>query len=161
LIRETDGLIERVEKVNEALLAAARQAARETIEAQRAAVGTDLERVVSEAMTRETILQPLEWLRDSVVKQQSLAHLAQAESEAVRLKDHALGAIGKYLDERAAAATPGTAPKLSIKQSRVIKPATLVKGGYLETRTDVGKFIETLRDAMEQALDNNERIEIR
>ena len=54
-----------------------------------------------------------------------------------------------------------TAPKLTIKKPRVIKPATLVKSGYLESSTDVDEFIEVLRSAMEQALANDERIEIR
>jgi hypothetical protein len=161
LIHETDGLIGRVEKVNESLLTSARQAATGTIDAQLAAVSADLDRVALDAATRETILQPLQSLRGSVRKQPSLAHLVQAESEAVRLKDQALVAIGKCLDEKAATATPGTEPTLSIKKPRVIKPAALMKSGYLETRPAVDEFIETLRTAMEQALANDERIEIR
>jgi hypothetical protein len=161
VIQETDGLIARIEKVNESLLALARQAATGTIDAQLAAVSADLDRVALDAATRGTILQPLQRLREGVQKQTSLAHLGQAESEAVRLKDQALVAIEKYLDENAATATPGTEPKLTIKKPRVIKPATLVKSGYLETRTDVDEFIEVLRSTMEQALANDERIEIR
>jgi hypothetical protein len=117
--------------------------------------------VALDAATRETILQPLQRLRESVQKQQSLAHLGQAESEAVRLKDQALVAISKCLDEKAEAATPGTESKVTIKMSRVIKPATLVKSGYLESSSDVDEFIEVLRSTMDEALANDERIEIR
>jgi hypothetical protein len=161
LIQETDGLIGRVQKVNDSLLTAARQAATGTINAQLAAVGADLDLVALGAATRESILKPLQSLRESVQKQPSLAHLGQAESEAVRLKDQALVAISKYLDEKAATATPGTEPKLTIKKPRVIKPSTLVKSGYLESSTDVDEFIEVLRSTMEEALANDERIEIR
>ena len=38
---------------------------------------------------------------------------------------------------------------------------TLVKSGYLETRIDVDEFIKALRTALEQALADDERIEIR
>lgn len=161
LIQETEGVVARVQKVNEALLASARESATAAIEGQVAAVNGDLNRAAMDAPARAAILQPFERLRESVQKQPSLAHLAQAQSEAVRLKDQALIAIGTYLEEEEAAATPGTEPKLTIKKPRVIKPAALVKSGYLESRTDIDEFLDALRTAMEQALASDERIEIR
>jgi hypothetical protein len=161
LIQETEGLVGRVQKVNDALLASARESATAALEGQVAAVNGDLDHAAVDAAARAAILQSFERLRESVHKQPSLAHLAQAQSEAVRLKDQALIAIGKYLEEKAAAATPGTEPKLTIRKPRVIKPAALVKSGYLETRTDIDEFLDALRTAMEQALASDERIEIR
>ena len=46
--------------------------------------------------------------------------------------------------------------KVTIKMARVIKPATLMKSGYLETTTDVDEFIKTLRAAIEQALSDKD-----
>ena len=46
-------------------------------------------------------------------------------------------------------------------KQRVVKPANLVKTTYLETSGDVNDFLDTLRQELEKAIDNNERIQIR
>jgi hypothetical protein len=48
-----------------------------------------------------------------------------------------------------------------VKKQRVVQPARLVTTTYLETPEDVNSFLNALRQELEQALGNNERIQIR
>jgi hypothetical protein len=51
--------------------------------------------------------------------------------------------------------------KPAVKPRRVVKPADIVKTTYLETSDDVNGFLDALRQELEQAINNNERIQIR
>ena len=54
-----------------------------------------------------------------------------------------------------------TSEKTTVKKQRIIEPAKLVQTPYLETEKDVEQFLGTLKGELRQAIDNNERIEIR
>ena len=56
---------------------------------------------------------------------------------------------------------PKTAGKPAVKKSRIIKPAKLVETPYLETEKEVKQFLAVLEEKLRQAINNNERIEIR
>ena len=100
-------------------------------------------------------------------KQESLAHITQAESEAVKEFDLAEGRIEEFLRRLPVLAVPKgppgdppTAPP-KVKKQRIIKPADLVEVTYLETKDDVNEFLAALREELEDALAKNERIQIR
>jgi hypothetical protein len=78
----------------------------------------------------------------------------------VNLKDTALAKISEYLRGKAAK-TSAVNDKPVIKPTRVIKPASLAQQTYLETADDVHRFIGALKSAMDEAVANDERIEIR
>ena len=48
-----------------------------------------------------------------------------------------------------------------VKKQRIVKPADIVKTTYLETPDDVNGFLDALRQELEKAIANNERIQIR
>ena len=50
---------------------------------------------------KTTCLTPLENLAKKVLAYESLAHIGQAESESIRLKDKALTSIDRYLARKA------------------------------------------------------------
>ena len=52
-------------------------------------------------------------------------------------------------------------PPPVVKKQRIVKPADIVKTTYLETSDDVNGFLDALRQELEKALANNERIQIR
>ena len=67
---------------------------------------------------------------------------------------------------RASETTTGTGPgkataKVALKKKRVVEPAKFVQTTYLETQADVDGFLDRLRMELEQAMANEERIEIR
>ena len=84
-------------------------------------------------------------------KEESLAHITQAEGEAVKEFDAAVGRIEEFLRKLAEQKKPRTTGRARcrrlpvVKKQRVVKPAELVKTTYLETPDDVNGFLDALR----------------
>ena len=85
--------------------------------------------------------------------------MSQADTEAFNLKDAALRMIQEYLVEQASKI--GVEDKPNIKETQVIKPASLTQKSYLETSEDIEQFLEALSKEMNEAIKINKRIEIR
>ena len=109
---------------------------------------------------KTTCLTPLENLAKRVTTHDSLAHIGQAESEAVRLKDEALTQVEQYLARKAGEGKEEQ-DKPVVKPRRVVSPGKFVKSSYLESQDDVDAFLDDLRKELADALAKNERIEIR
>ena len=160
LVKEAEGLIRTVSEVNEGLLSARRTEALATIVEQTASVSAEVLTAGGDESLKTTCLMPLENLAKRVATHDSLAHLAQAESEAVRLKDEALTRVEQYLARKAAEGQEEQ-DKPAVKPRRVVSPVRLVKSTYLESEADVDAFLDDLRAELTDALARNERIEIR
>jgi hypothetical protein len=167
LIKEVDALIGVVEAINSSLLAERRAQATTKIDGYIRTLNTDLATANADVSWRTACLKPLESLRSQVEKQESLAHITQAESEAVKEFDLAQGRIEEFLRKAPVLAVPqgpsGGSPVAppKVKKQRIVKPADLVEVMYLETRDDVNEFLGALREELEGALAKNERIQIR
>ena len=99
--------------------------------------------------------------------QESLAHIAQAETEALLEFDAAVRRLEEFV-KKASEKPPKTPkpgekqqPKVVLKQLKKVEPAKLTQKTYLETKDDVNDFLNTLREVLEKAIDNDERIQIR
>ena len=101
LVKEAEGLIRTVSEVNEELLSARRAQALATIAKQTASVSTEVSTAGGDESLKTTCLTPLKNLAKQVSTHDSLAHIDQAESEAVRLKDEALTQVERYLARKA------------------------------------------------------------
>ena len=160
LVKEAEGLIRTVSEVNEELLSARRAQALATIAKQTASVSTEVSTAGGDEPLKTTCLTPLKNLAEQVSTHDSLAHIDQAESEAVRLKDEALSQVERYL-ARKAEEGKAKQDKLVIRPRRVVSPVKLAKSPYLESQVDVDAFLDDLRTELTDALARNERIEIR
>ena len=160
LVKEAEGLIRTVSEVNEELLSERRVQVLATIAEQTASVRAEVSTAGGDESFKTTCLTPLENLAKRVTTHDSLAHIGQAESEAVRLKDEALTRVEQYL-ARKAEEGKAEQDKPVVKPRRVISPVKLVKLPYLETQIDVDAFLDDLRRELTDALARNERIEIR
>lgn len=167
LIKEVETLIGTVDGVNSALLSGRRDQAIARIDSHLAALEKDIAAAQGDASLRAACLNPLETLKEQIRKEASLAHITQDESEAVAIFDAAIERIEDFLRksaERKEAVEGGgpanTTPPI-VKKQRIVKPANLVKTTYLETSDDVNGFLNALRTELEEAIDNNERIQIR
>ena len=109
---------------------------------------------------KSALLAPLESLTEQVAAHESVAHIDQAEIEAVHLRDEALDKAERALAKKANDGK-AVADKSRLKPRRVISPSNLVKATYLETQADVEAFLEDLRAELADAISKNERIEIR
>jgi hypothetical protein len=163
LLKDAEGLIATVGAVNSALLTDRRKQTVGKIDGHYATLTKDMAAVNGDAGLRVACLKPLESLRQQVEGQESIAHITQAEAEAVREFDAGIARIEEYVRSTAEKpAEKGTAkPTPAVKKQRVVKPAELVKVTYLETQDDVNAFLDTLRQELEKALASNERIQIR
>ena len=165
LIKETEGLIATVSTVNSALVTVARQQTMTRIDGHLATVTKDIEVAKGDAGLRAICVKPLETLKSAVQIEDSLAHITQAETEALKEFDVATFRIEEFVrkaTEQLKVKGTGTEQPIPIlKKKRVIEPAKLLPDPYLETQADVEGFLQTLRTKLEQALAKNERIEIR
>ena len=168
LMKDANALIDKVKAINSSLLTGRRTQATAKINAHIATLNKDVAAAQGEASLRSACLKPLEALREQVQKEESLAHITQAEGEAVKEFDAAVGHIENFLLKLAEQKKPQdagsgttTPPPPVVKKQRVVKPADIMKATYLETSGDVNDFLDTLRQELEKAIANNERIQIR
>ena len=169
LIKEADALINTVNAVNSSLLTGRRTQALAKIDAVIATLNQDMAAVQGEASLRSACLKPLEALKEQVQKEASLAHITQAETEALKEFDAANSRIEDFVRqtaEKAAVRPParGTGPEPTapaLKKKRVVEPARLVQAAYLESQVEVDAFLGRLRVELEHAIRNHERVEIR
>ena len=160
LLKEAEGLIRTVSEVNEELLSERRARALAIIAKQTASVSTEVSTAGGDEPLKTTCLTPLKNLANQVSTHDSLAHIDQAESEAVRLKDEALTQVERYLARKTEEGKTEQ-DKPTVRPRRVVSPVKLVKSPYLESQADVDAFLDDLRTELTDALARNERIEIR
>ena len=165
LIKETEGLIDILSTVNTALVSAARQQAMIKIDGHLATVTKDIGAAKGDEGLHAACVKPLEALKSTVQIEDSLAHITQAETEALKEFDLATSRIEEFFrkatEQAKVKGTGAEQPTPILKKKRVIEPAKLVPDPYLETQADVEGFLQRLRTELEQALAKNERIEIR
>ena len=137
LVKEAEELIRTVSEVNEELLSERRVQVLATIAEQTASVRAEVSTAGGDESFKTTCLTPLENLAKRVATHESLAHIGQAASEAVRLKDKALTRVEHYLARKAEEGKEEQ-DKPVVRPRRVISPVKLVKLPYLETQIDVG-----------------------
>jgi hypothetical protein len=168
LIKEADALINTVDAVNSSLLTGRRTQTIAKIDGHIATLTKDVAQAQGDGSLRAACIRPLEALREQAQKEESLAHITEAEAEAVKVFDAAVGRIEDFVRKLAEQSKPKgnglgklTLPPPAVKKQRIIKPADLVKTPYLETSDDVNGFLDALRMVLEQAIAHNERVQIR
>jgi len=191
LIREGEGLIQTVAQINEGFLKEAHQRADSWLEKQIGKVNAELDALTASPDQRNRSLLPLQTLRQRIATQRSLAHIGQMQEEARDLADAAIDHLHLLAQQAAAKAkaeaqkavidtgngsaqileesktpepvapAPVVAPATPVKKRRVIEVQDLAGPGYLETQADIEEFMVRLRQELEQAIANQERVEIR
>ena len=156
LIREADNLLTTVGSINATLINAQRERTGQKIDAHLATLTADLQASPVDTNFRTECLQPLQNLRSRIATEESLAHISQGETEALKSYDAAVQRLEQFI-----APPEITNPQPTVKPRRIVEPAKLVKASYLETKEEVESFMDTLRQELETALANNERIQIR
>ena len=163
LIKEVEGLIATVNGVNTALLTERRTQTLTKIDGHIATLTKDIETAHADT----SYLKPLQKLRQQAEIEDSLAHLNQANDESLRQFDIAIRKIEEFVKKEAektqkpSEPSKPSPPKSVIKTQRVVKPSEMVHSPYLETMDDVQTFLDALRKQLEEAIANNERIQIR
>jgi len=170
MIKEIDGLITKAEAVNGKLLVAARNMALEQLKIKVTDLQKDLLKANAPADLTSKLTKPLIALQEQLPREDSLAHIAQMNSDSIRLHDEAIHKMEEWLstiDDRIYDPKPDvTDPKpvpsiVVVKKQHVVTPSKIAKSTYLETQEEVDEFLGDLRKELEQAIKNNNRIQIR
>ncbi len=179
MIKDAEGLIRTVDDVNTTLVTAKRVEALNRIERLRSEVLQEVARATSTAdpnadeqikekksgyvnqALQDACIDPLAALQRAVEQQESIAHIGQAAQQAEHALDDALTRIDEFLKKQQERQKPDTPVVVAIKPRKEIKPSTLVKTTYLESRDDVDRFLDALRRELEDALARGARIQIR
>ena len=172
MVHEVDPLVTSIQKVNNKLVSEQRTKSLELIGAQIESIREELKSAGDDSALSSSCLKPLESLKSQVTGQTSLAHITQAETDAVNLKDSAISKIGQFIaDEEVKKAGKvkedgpdkgdggTTTPKF--KKPKIVHPKSIVTKNYLESQDDIDEFLTALRKELEAAINNDERIEIR
>jgi hypothetical protein len=169
MIKDADGLIAKVNAVNDALVKKRRDNAIEKIDGHIAKVKAELADVGASPELRNECLSPIQIIKTNVEKQTSIAHIYQLQGSALDAADDAFAMIEAAAnvkpkpepDDAGSADKPPPPPPKPSKKRRVIEPIKLVTQNFLENKDDVDAFLKKLRDELESAINNNERVEIR
>ncbi|MBM4067775.1 MAG: BREX system P-loop protein BrxC [Planctomycetes bacterium] len=163
IVHEAEGLISTVEAINTAIVTKRRDEALARINELHSQVIKEVETAHSDEELRRKCLGPLESLRSTVQRQDSVAHIGQAVQEAERALDAALVEIETFLKKKQEKQEKkgGGEPPVVVKPRKEIKPALLVKSPYLETQDDIDGFLDALKNELQQAFNRGERIQIR
>jgi hypothetical protein len=173
-IKDAGTLIGRVEEVNKARLKLRREHAIEKIDEHIGKVKAELDEVGAAPELRNKCLHPLQTLKSGIEAEESIAHIYQLQGAARDAADEAFAAIEEAAkkvapvppgsDGMAPPPEPASEPavkKPPAKTRRVVEPSHLAGATYLETQEDVDAFLSKLRKELEEAIENNERVEIR
>jgi hypothetical protein len=169
MIKDADGLITKVSAINNALIKKRRDNAIEKIDGHIGKVKAELDDVGAAPELRNECLSPIQAIKANVEKQTSIAHIYQLQGSALDAADDAFAMIEAAAkvkqkpepDDGGGADKPPPPPPKPSKKRRVIEPTKLVAQNFLENKDDVDIFLEKLRDELESAINNNERVEIR
>jgi len=160
MVYEAEDLIRTVSEVNNALIKQRRDEVVATIDKHIAEVTKELEVIQEDGALRSAYLGPLERLHQQVGQVESIAHLTQAEQEAIQAFDTVMAEIEKFVSQREIPEF-GEEPKPTVKPRCIIKTSDLVGTTYLETLEEIEKFLAELRRKLEEAIASGQRIQIR
>ena len=167
MVREIEPLLGKIAGVNTKLLESQREASLKQITAHHKSVQEELERVSADENLTKECLQGFERLQSQVRGQDSLAHINQAEADAIGQKDIALEQISEFVSKskdeggkKSEDSSGDTNPKTAFKKVHVVQPKSMASQ-YLETQADVDAFIAELKDKLDGIIKEQGRIDIR
>jgi hypothetical protein len=166
MLYEAEGLIRSVDEVNKELIEGCKEQVTAKILALTEEVRKELDAVSADGNLRTQCLRPLERLLEQAMSQESIAHLNQAEQEAMRALDGAVEKIEAFIrtppaKEHTANDPPVEKPKVVVKPRCIVKPSELVSATYLETMDDIENFLSELQEKLAAAIRDGQRIQIR
>ncbi|MFZ1537743.1 MAG: hypothetical protein WAT23_10230, partial [Chromatiaceae bacterium] len=185
MIKDAESLIQTVEGIDTALVTKRRAHVLQRIEVHIAKVQKELDAAQASSDLSNQCLYPLQTLRRQVETQASIAHINQALQGTIDAADQAFDKIEAASKPKPTPVPqPGKAPlptsaippaahptqnertgeptpPVYVKKRRIVQAARLAPEGFLETQADIDAYLGKLRQALESAIANDERVEIR
>jgi hypothetical protein len=168
------------DQANTGLISKRRDHVLTRIDAHIAKIEKELDRVQASSDLRNQCLYSLQTLKQQVAKHESIAHINQAWDDARDAVDEAFDKIeaaskakpnpkpvgptkgnGGDGEDQGGKGTGEPEPPVYVKKRTIVKAAQLAPEGFLETQSDIDAYLSKLRQALESAIKNDERVEIR
>ena len=151
MLKDADDLISAVEAINTSLVEKQREKTAQEIEGWIQKVKTELDDTEANDDLRNSALYPFQQIRKKVDHEASIPQIAYAINEAQEAFETALEKIEE-------ATTPQGDEKKPKKQTKTIRPADFLNKNWIETEKDVEDFIQQLREALLESVNQNTRI---
>ncbi|MGN7611899.1 BREX system P-loop protein BrxC [Magnetococcales bacterium HHB-1] len=161
MIHEISPLIQKVEKINQRLIAQEKKQALVEIDQRIEKLNKDLEMCYTTSDLRNRCQEPLQTLRSAVESETSIAHIFQYKEEAPDAFDEAIAILQNPQGEDSDLIIDGKVGRKVLRSWLVIHPKDLISKPSLESQQDVDEFLAVLREKLEEAIQKDQRIEIR
>ncbi|HLA26493.1 MAG TPA: BREX system P-loop protein BrxC [Syntrophales bacterium] len=152
MIKEVDGLLERVKKVNDRILEKRKESSIQTIDDKIGKVMEALDQYKADSDLRNKSLKPLQDIKKHVQQEHSIPGIFYQANMAEEALEKAL--------EHVESAKVKEGDKTSAKPVKYIQPSKVTVKNYLETAADIEEFLEALKKELETALREHARIRI-
>jgi hypothetical protein len=152
MIKEVDGLILRVDSVNKELLQKQQASAEKEVDAKIAQLITELDKYKADANFRNEVLFPIQQIKKKIQAEFSIPEISYKVSETQELFEDA------FIEIEDKFRLPGGGEEK--KQTRTVKPASYAKKLYLETEADVDEYVDSVKDALLDAVKKDIRVKI-
>jgi hypothetical protein len=162
LLHGVADLTHTVREVNDQLVSEARVPTIAEIQGLTDGITNELNKVSADEALRKTALSELSKLLITATQAASIAHISQARQTGEEAYDRAWTAIEKsQIPPPPKPNDPPAPPSPPVKKRRVVEAKNLWTGDLIETPADVETFLTTLRTELENALEANERVQIK
>jgi hypothetical protein len=151
MLKEVDGLISVVESINTELLKKSREEAENELEIKISQLKARLDDHHADANFQNSILSPIQQIKKKIETESSIPEISYKTSESLEAYEEAIGKIeDTFLPPE----------KDAVKPTKIIKAASLVQKGYLESETDAADYVDKIRKAIVDAINENYRVKI-
>lgn len=152
MIKEVEGLLERVRKVNEVILEKRKAYSIKTLDDKIGKVMEVLDQYKANPDLRNKALKPLQDIKKQIQKESSIPGIFYQATIAEEALEKAI--------EHVESAKVKEGDKTPAKTVKYIQPSKIATKNYLETAADIEEFLEALKKELEAALREHVRIRI-
>lgn len=145
IIKDAEALIQAVESVNEELLSKEREDLRKYIDTLVDGFRKEAESLKCSAEMIAASVKMLAGFNEKASLENSIANIRYLREDA------------KSESDRLVAAIPVTVP---VKETVIVRPASLSRETYLETKADVDAFVKAVDQALKQAIEDGKRVKV-
>jgi hypothetical protein len=163
MLKEVNGLIATVSKVNEQLVKERQENAMGEMDLKISRLSVLLEEKGAKDDFRNKILYPIQQVKKVILTEYSLPQVSEYVNETVELFETALIQIEDEFKPKPPADSGQTKPdqlKPDPKTIKTIRSADCKKKAYLETEKDVDEFVDALKSKLIEAVRNNNKVAV-
>lgn len=160
IIHETDGLVSILREINNTFVKQKQSEVLSKVDGFLIRIEKEVQSANGDSNLIYNSTIQLRNIKESVERIESIAHLAQMAQEAEKAFDNAMKMVEDFFNKPVEKMLGVSEPQ-KIKPRRVVKPVELIGDNYLENMEDINRFLDELRQKLEEAIKSGDRIQIK